>query len=330
VRTIGKSLLAAASIALACVGSARAQVEIPTVGQPSPFYGAASKQLKLETSATPTELTIDDSILFMIRASKLLNAADVQRPDLGGIEEFRRDFQVDDEPTTEREPDGTRIFRYRLRPRQASVFKVPGFVFPYYDPNQPQPADRPDLPFRKARAEAIAIHVHKAAPPPLKIVPLDIPTFAENLSTRSIELSGWIWWLAAAIPPTLAVGWCLIWRTMNPVGDRLARRRRSRAARIALRTLQALGRHPPPDPAIVVGCVAVYLAERFDLPGIFRTPGDLGFHLENANASEETVVGCAAFVQDADQARFAPSPSDSGDSLVAKAERLILQLEGES
>src|SRR5262245_61265476 len=82
VRTTGSLLLLRCGTA-AAVG----EVSIPVVGQPSPFYGAAGSGVKIETIASPVELAIDDSLLFTIRVSKLVNADDVQRPDLSAIDE---------------------------------------------------------------------------------------------------------------------------------------------------------------------------------------------------------------------------------------------------
>lgn len=306
-----------------------AEVNIPVVGQPTPFYGAAGKDVKVEAAASPRDVSIDDSIQFTIRISKLLNAADVQRPDLTLIDEFHRDFQIDDDTTSESEPAGTRVFQYRLRPRHLKVSAIPRFVFPYYDPNVAQPADMPSLPFRKARSELIAIHVSKSAPPPVPAVPLVVPPFAETLAEPSPTVPGWCWWLAATAPPIIAVGWCVAWRTINPVGDRLVRRRRSRAARIAMRTLHSLARHSSTDSASVVDCVALYLAERYDLPGVFRTPNDLASHLRAAEAPAETITVAENFLQTADAVRFAPWIAGASDALLADAERFIRQQEGE-
>lgn len=307
-----------------------ADFNIPTVGQPSPFYGAAGKDVKVEASASPTDLTLDDSILLTLRVSRLLNPSDVQRPDLTTIDEFHRNFQIGDEPATDAEPAGVRVFKYRLRPRHTKVTTVPRLIFPYYDPNIPQPADQPELPFRKARTEPIAIQIRKATPLPLPVVPLEVPTFAETLAGNSTTIPAWAWWLAAAGPPVIAVLWCIVWRMMNPVGDRLARRRRSRAARLALRTLHSLARHSPADPSLIVSSVAIYLAERFDLPGVYRTPDDLVLHLGSAGASEVTIAECEEFLRAADAARFAPSPAGSAEALIVDAERLIRRQEGEA
>jgi len=327
VRTIGKLLWL---FGLAVPDAATAEVMIPVIGQPSPFYGAAGKKVKVDAQAEPVTLTSDDTIVFTLRIQNLDNPADVQRPDLSEIDAFRRDFQIEDGPPADAEAAGTRIFRYKLRPRRESVTAIPAFTLPYYEPTLPQPPDKPDFPFRKARTEPITIQVRKSAPPTMPIVPLDVPDFmTEPSRATSLEVPPWVWWTAAAVPPVVALGWCGVWRLLNPGGARLARRRRSRAARTAIRTLHSLARHPPADPAAVVWCVSAYLAERYELPGLFRTPDDLSRRLREAGASAETVAECEEFLKAADAARFAPFPEQTGDVLIADAENLVRRQEGE-
>ena len=315
---------------LGLVSPARAGVDIPAIGQPSPFYGAAGKGVKVKASAEPTVLSLDGTITFTLRVRNLDNAPDVRRPDLGELPGFG-DFQVEDDPTPEPEPAGTRVFRYKLRPRVTTVTAIPAIAFPYYDPRLPQPADRPDFPFRKARTDPIPIRIEKKAPPPLPAVPLDVPAFAaEPATSSSIEVPALVWWLAVVLPPLAAIGGCVVWQVLNPAGARLARRRRSRAARAALRALHTLGRHPPADPAAVVAAVAAYLAERHDLPGLYRTPTDLARRLREAGADPATVAGWEGFLREADAARFAPAPEVTGEILIADAGRLIRHQEGEA
>jgi len=326
VRTIGNRLVSVFAVALALgVVNARAEVDIPVVGRPSPFYGAAGSDVKLTVTAAPTDVTLDDAIILTLRLQNLVNAADVQRPELADLgDAFHRDFQIDEEPATDPEPKGTRLFRYRLRPRQLTITEIPRIVFPYYDPNLPQPADRPEFPFRKARSEPIPIRVRKESPPPIPIEPLDVPAFATSLAEPKTRVPLWVSWLGALGPPIVAVGWCVAWRALNPVGDRLARRRRSRAARHALKTL----RHSSDDSDAIVETVAIYLAEHFELPAIARTPVDLTRRLNETGASQY-VTECVAFLHAADSARFAPSPAIHANALLEQAEFLIRRLEGE-
>ena len=285
--------------------------------------------MSVEATATPVDLTPDDSIAFTITGRNLLNPGEVQRPDLSEIEAFRRGFQIDDEATETSGSPGTRVFRYRLRPRGATVTEIPRVVFPYYDPDRPQPPDPPSLPFRNAATPPIPLPIRKTSAPPLDPLPVTVPQFAATLTAaNSSELPAWGWWLAAVGPPMMALAAYLGWRVVNPEGARLARRRRSRAARATLRTLHSLGRHPPVDLNRVVGCVAEYVAERFDLPGVFRTPVDVAKRLREVNAPEPHVHECESFFRETDVARFAPAYL-SADEFIADAERLVRRLEGD-
>lgn len=320
-RTIGSASLA---LWLFCAANAIAAVDIPVLGRPTPFYGGAGSDVKLIVSAAPTDVTIDDSILLTIRVENLVNAKDVERINLEEIEAFHRDFQIADELTPESEPNGTRIFRYRLRPRQLSIAEIPRLVFPYYDPKLPQPADKPDFPFRRARSESIPIRVRKEAPPPIPVEPLDVPAFAMSLAEPKASVPGWIWWIGAFAPPVVAIGWCAIWRAINPVGDRLVRRRRSRAARLAIKSL----RHAD-DATAIVQSVVIYLAEHFELPGIIRVPRDLARLLGDARVDGPTIDECVAFINASDSVRFAPFPVIEAEQLRVQGENLIRRLEGE-
>jgi BatD DUF11 like domain len=330
VRTIGKRTATVAM--LLSFSAARADdVTIPVIGQPTPFYGAAGTGVTVEAAADRTELTPTDSIVLTLRIRRLINAADVQRPDLSAIEAFSKDFQIEDVDATEPQPEGTQVFHYRLRPRRATVATIPAISFPYYDPSRSQPPDRPDFPFLTVRTNPITIRVRKADPPVLPIVPLDVPIFATAPAESSpVDLPTWVWWLAALGPPIIAIAWCVFWIIMNPAGARLARRRRSRAARTALHRLRALGRHQPADLEAIVECVEAYLAEHFGLPVVLRTPDELAKRLNEAGANADTVAQCVAFLRFADTARFAPGPKVTGEILIAEAEALIRQQEGEA
>ena len=60
------------------------------------------------------------------------------------------------------------------------------------------------------------------------------------------------------------------------------------------------------------------------------TPSDLARQLTEAGANAETVASCVAFLRSADIARFAPGPNITGDMLIAAAEQLVRQQEGEA
>lgn len=329
-RTIGNQFPALA-ILLTLSAAHADDVTIPVIGQPTPFYGAAGTGVTIEMNADRTELTLSDSIALTLRARRLINAGDVQRPDLSALEVFSKDFQIEEMDANEPQPDGTRVFRYRLLPRRATVVSIPAFAFPYYDPSRPQPPDRPDFPFLVARSNAIPIRIHKADVPILPAIPLEIPDFAAKpAEDASTGVRFWVWYVAALGPPIVAIVWCVTWTIANPGGARLAKRRRSRAARTALRRLGALGRHQSEGFGVIVECVDSYLATRYTLPAISFTPEDLARQLTDAGANADSVQQCVSFLRSADTARFAPGSSITADALLAEAEQLIRQQEGEA
>src|SRR5262245_50295900 len=50
---------------------ARAEVTIPVVGRPTPFYQAAGRNVTIDAIATPVTLTLDDSIIFTLTIGNL-------------------------------------------------------------------------------------------------------------------------------------------------------------------------------------------------------------------------------------------------------------------
>ena len=326
-RTTGSLIVLAM---LLCLRPVSAEVMIPVVGQPSPFYGAAGKGVKVQRQAEPVELTIDDTILFTLRVTKLENPADVRRPDLAEIDAFRRDFQVEDVPAATGEPDGTRIFNYHLRPRRASVTQIPSLTFPYYDPERGAAA-RPTGPPVSQREERRDPYSHSqgvvaaSTGRPARRTP--VRGRAGGFFARGSAEVGLVGCRGRPADRGARMVWSLAAR--QPGRGSAARRRRSRAARAALKTLHSLGRHPPADTGAVVWCVSAYLAEHYELPGLFRTPDDMARRLREAGADAETVAECESFLKAADAARFAPSPDESAGALIADAERLVRRQEGE-
>ena len=83
--------------------------------------------------------------------------------------------------------------------------------------------------------------------------------------------AGWAWLVAALAGPVAALGWFLVWRRVFPDAARLARLRRSRAARRAADAIRRAARTPDPA-ATIAGALLGYLRTRFPLPEGAATP----------------------------------------------------------
>jgi hypothetical protein len=133
--------------------------------------------------------------------------------------------------------------------------------------------------------------------------------------------------------PVGCVAWYLFWRRCYPDAARLARQRRSQAARQALWALDALRKQAADEQARRAAAIVVlYLRERVELPAAAPTPEEAAVHLRRTGISAETSDAVAGFFRSGDAARFAPEALRAGaptDGWAAAASSLILTLEAE-
>lgn len=310
---------------------------IPVVGRPaSDFYNAAGDGVKLTASAAPTEVPLNEWTTFTLTITKLLNAADIEKPSLKALPEFDG-FQIDEakelDPPYNPAKRDQRIFVYKLRPNSKAIESIPEIAFHYYDPKRVVLPNRPQDRFRKGLSNFVPIRVlPPVAPPPVAVLPLEIPAFALSLATEDGPCAGrssipnWIWMLALALPPFLAVGWVLWWKALYPDAAKLLQLKRHRAVRHALAALSRLGRAGDEGAQAVAAAMHRYLHERFDVPVYARTPPEIAAHLQATGCSTEPIEQATAFFRDCDAARFGPH-LDMSAELVAAAQRLIVALE---
>src|SRR5262245_9591513 len=300
--------------------------EAPLVGRPAEhFYGAVGERVRVEVSADRTELRAEERLTLTVRVSGAANPAKLQRPDLRQVPEFADRFHIDaagpdgPEPNS---PDGARAYVYELRPKGAAVRAIPPLLYAYYNP-------RLNYFATTASDDAIPLKVTPRQASEDSALPLAGPEWlfepaaeSEWLAVRPV----WPPWpLAVPLllgPPLLAWLWRRRWRRLHPDADRLARERRSRAARQALAALRRAAT------ADAVAAVALdYLRHRLDLPQAAVTPDEVARHLGTAGQSAEAVAAARDFVRAADAARHGP-PGAAAKGLSADLERLIEAVEG--
>lgn len=314
-----------------------AAVEAPAVGRPAEhFYGAVGKHVRVAMQAAPLAVRVEDPLVLTIAVMGSENPEQIERPDLRHIGEYSANFYIDDLPDEGRSPD-RRIFRYRLRPKTERATSIPPLLFHYYDPRLKYFATT-------ATQEKITLTVTPRSPTVLPAASepeisgphwlfetapdramLHESPFAFRLgeaSARRITLLG-------LLLPALAFGvWFILWRRFSPDAAKLAGLRRAHAVRLALDGLRRLSHLPPPElGARAAILVRSFLSERLGLPGHCITPAEIGEFLRKAGLSDPLVSRAMAFFRDSDFARFGP-PGAAPDQLTARAEKLVLDVEG--
>jgi hypothetical protein len=322
-RPIRCPALVLAALAVACAAAAPPFFE-PKEG----FYKARGPAVKVAWAVDRTELPEGEALTATLTVRGAANPHEVVRPDLRKLPEYSTRFEIEDVPGKPAAAGAKEVaFVYRLRPRTRDVTRLPTLEF-WYDSGAAV-----GNPFQLIRVKGPALTVTAAPPKALPApVPIDAPDRAFELVTGPPVLDrepfaagpgAWLVLLAAG--PLVAGGWVVAWRRLYPDAARLARLRRSRAARRAIDAVRRAGRSPDPA-AVIAAAVLGYLRTRFPLPPGADTPAEVGAGLRAAGLPAEPVGAAVELLRRCDEARFAAA-SDTGPSLPAGAEALVLRLE---
>ena len=259
-----------------------------------------------------------------------VHPAEIVKPDLKALLPFASRFIFTDVPAPQPRADAKEVrFVYTLRPRNRAVAELPKFEFYYFNLRAAPGSDQ----FRRIEADAVPLTVteapRKAKPPPLPVDGSEFlfstPTGPEVLGREPLVPAWWAWVLLTLAGPLVAVGWFVMWRRVFPDAVRLARRRRSRAARRATDAIRKAG-HAADPPAAIARALLIYLRARFTLSEAAVTPVEIATALLERQVPVDAAEQTAAVFRACDRARFAP-PEDRGVSLTADAEAVVARLE---
>ena len=329
---------AIATIVLLSLSPAAAD-DVPLFGRPSVhYYDAIGEQIRVEMSAAPTDVRVEQELALTVRVTGAANPRQVRRPDLRAIDDFAARFHVDDLDDGPAPATADRVFRYKLRPKNESVKEVPPLLFRYWQPQLKYfAATSPEA--------AIPLTVRPRESSDAVAVPLQGPEFLFHLTDRHdvpaptlapAPVSDVVPFFIFLAPLAACFAWYLWWLRHNPGAAQLAQYRRFRAVRAALDELNSLQRKP--DGASVgriAALVRTYLCERWNLPSTATTPSEVEGGLKNGLLSTALMEQTTAFFRSCDVARFGPVESASfphtfqsdGLILASQAKALIQDLE---
>jgi hypothetical protein len=305
-------------------------------------FSGAIGTYAISMRAAPTELQAEERILLTVRitATGRGTLAQIKRPDVRKLPQFARQFEIENRGERDLPQEKAREFDYGLRPRSAIVKQIPALPFIYFNPTILPPIKGYQTTYARAiplivkpRTDVTGAQVQGSS------APLDPPDPVLHVVSGSsvlrqeapLHLPGWGVATLVLIPPLLCLTWLIAWRRLNPDAVRLAKQRRSRAARLALRSLGALTRTPPEEQALRIKEVLVdYLRERFDFTILEPTPFEVAGHLRASGVSDKSAGQARDFFAECDAARFAPYRPAGSDSWTARAMELLHALEEES
>lgn len=311
----------------------------PVVGQPEDFSGAVGA-FRISAKAEPKQVEVEKPFLLTVRIEATREApAPPRRLPLNRDPYFTDDFFLEDPEPKERQLNATTWeFYYTLKPRRLDVKEVPDIKLVYFDPSYGQSPDG----YQTLYSDPIAISVieQKATVPGVGQdrrlqAPSSLFDFAQGEMLLQREKP---WQLPATpvllilflAPPVGCLLWLGLWQRLYPDAARMARRKRSRAARQALRGLSKARSLPSEQQATQVAeLLTCYLQHRYHLLTREPTPKEVGSHLQRYGFSEKLIQQGSHLFRQCDTGRYAPTEQRE-EALAKTAEQWVLDLEGES
>jgi hypothetical protein len=352
-----RSLVAIALLSLPAMAAAPPMhvveaIDVPVANRPSHFYsGAIGESFQIKMTA-PSELPPERPFTLTVRVAAAGRWWQrPRRPELKEVPSFAHRFEISLPAPRERAPSGGKKqrpapawreepdrepgagiweFDYLLKLKPGAPNRVPPLPMAYYTP-------RPDrnLPgyFPTAFGEGFPLTVQPstALEPP---TPIEVPEYFQTVQEGPAVLEPLRWplpsipWLAGLflVPPvTSGVGF-LAWRYLSPDAAQLARKRQSRAARIALHALDTVGNGGAPRVAAVMNH---FLRNRVGLPKKVETPGEVAMYLQRLGGPPDLAGKTAELFRACDAARYGPPEARGRDDLAIVARQLVLALEAE-
>jgi hypothetical protein len=306
-------------------------LEPPASGRPEDFSGLVGSY-EIASRASPTELAVLEPLALTIKitpTSKEPPPAAPQRSDLHVFpSSLARDFYVEPLPDVAQPGAQAWEFVYRLRPKTAAVKRIPALKLTYYDPRFGR--------YQVSYSQSISLNVKPpmAAEPPHEENGRRPPEHVYLVVTGPAVLrreegsvdGRTLLTFALLAPPAACALWYAVWRKLRPDERRRARLQRSRAARDALRQLQALRAASGEQAALLV---AEYLTRRLSMTVADPTPAEAWATLRRARVSPLVASKVCEFFHACDASRFAPESMRDGQNLAAQAENFIHAVEAE-
>jgi hypothetical protein len=302
--------------------------DIPSVGQPTThFYRAKGGHIRVEWKLNRTTIPEDEELVATLIITGATNPRDIIRPDLWKLDAFVTRFVIAETQDTPPANAKEVRFTYHLRPRNRSVDKLPTLPFHYYNPAAAAGKQFPLTTAREVRITVTAPQPRVQAP----AIPLGGPEWLLAYTPRPVSLArptispAWLWIAVALAGPLAALAWYGAWRRIYPDATRLARMRRSRAARRANDEIRRANRAVDP-PAAIAAAILGYLRARFPLGTAAATPTELGATLAELGLPSTECDAVVEFFRNCDAVRFAPG-GDGDRSLALEAAALVMRLE---
>jgi hypothetical protein len=313
---------------------------VPDQGRPPGFAGHVG-EYRIETAATPTDVSVGDPITLSVKLSGPSFLEHVSLPPLQEQGRLVDGFKIPEEMAEGKVIGGAKLFTQTIRAMRPDIVEIPPIELPYFDTAAGE--------YRVARSDPIPLSVKKA-----RIVTAEDAEGREPVTAAGRSVRGWargivanyedadrlladqragpsVWvrspgWLATLLVPpglyaVLLAGVVLVRRR---AADPAAVRRRRAFARSAARLGQTAG-----SAEDVLAVLRRYFADKFGFPGTAVTFADVRERLEAAGVGGKTVADVGRLFEACEAGQYAGggAAERTPDALAGEARSVLADVE---
>ena len=318
---------------------------LPETDKPPQFYGLVG-QYTISASAAPAKVNVGDPITLTIRIGGNPYLKPVQWPALEQVPELAANFKIPAEKASPVLEGGFKVFTQTLRANSDKVTQVPAIGLAYFDPARGAYVVAKTEPIRLEVAPSkvltnVDIEGTASAPAGAKDVS-PVQAIRKGLSANyygpEVLANQGFSVLSLIVSPAYAALWsipllALIVSSVVKLAGRtspesLARKRRRRAAGVALAQLKTVAAAEPGSRyELLLAALKGYIGDRFDKVAASLTGDDCGRIITDSTGDTAVAAKFKELIDGCEAARYAPLQAKVGPDQVQAAVELVQTVE---
>ncbi len=319
-------------------------LSVPEQGKPDSFYGLIGNY-SIESSASPTEVSVGDPITLNIKIGGNKYLKPVQWPALSHISEFDKNFKIPSEQASPVIENGYKVFTQTIRANSDKVTEIPSIPLAYFDVEKGTYVTAKTKPIKLVVSPTKLLTVSDLIGTDFSPMNKEVEAVKQGLSANYQDMDALqshdFSLVAAIVSPAYLVIWAgplgiflfsaFIKLTSNASPEKQLQKRKRGASGKAISQLKRISSFNSSEHIEQFAAILKqYIGERFDRTAGSLTSNDCYEVIVLASGDTEVAQQFKNIVADCEASRYASGGANIDSQCVNKAIDLILTIEKKS
>ncbi|MBN2588299.1 MAG: protein BatD [Sedimentisphaerales bacterium] len=319
-------------------------LSLPGQGKPDSFYGLIGNY-SIESSATPTEVSVGDPITLNIKIGGNKYLKPIQWPKLEQIPEFDKNFKIPSEQASPVLENGYKVFTQTIRANNDKVTEIPSIPLAYFDADKGTYVTAKTKPIKLEVSPTKILTGSDLLGTDFSPVNKEIEAVKQGLSANYQDMDALQSHDFSPIAAIVSPGYLVLWASPlafllfsaftkiynNTSPEKQLQKQRRGASGKAISQLKSLSLSGSPEHIEQLARVLKqYIGDRFNKTAGSLTSNDCYEAIVHASGDTETAQQFKNIIADCEASRYASTGANIDSECVNKAIDLILTIEKKS